>query len=496
MENSIHGQLSVRNSSLNFCGDHPSTLRELSLRQHGDASLIIPVECLAEIFICARDQSPQGTQSKTVIRLSRVCHLWRSITLNNSELWNVIDVHVPMWISQFLSHSKTLPLMITLFDIGLTSVEISTLIHPHLHRVTSLAFAPRLEEKVLVNLPSPEALWNSAAPSLQSLNLSHFDLPKDLFQHGRPRLLHLALDRCKLPWSSPILSRSLTYLSIHDPHSPLTIPRLFNILSGLPVLEELILVHVISTTTSRALDYRGTVLRPRLRPPFLERIHIVEQYPPILELILSGLSLSHVPFITTETGSTVVWSRLVHSTLASASDFHIESFSLIAHPDFSYIVLKSIASLRTITMSWNRGDCQVQIYNMYREIALHHLAVLELDYICPKGTQLWCEWRLIACSLPYLKQLVLGNGAAVDFFSLLPLSPLGFVFVDHWVFRMQEELYEDIKPRRSKTDVAQLSRVFNDNKRRTVEFEGSWWALQPELKSKLEAAKWEVVVKV
>ncbi|TFK60079.1 hypothetical protein BDN72DRAFT_864643 [Pluteus cervinus] len=491
MDNSSPGMLS-RNSALSYRGERPPTPAELPVRQRWNVSAKIPVECLTEIFICARDQSPQGTQSDTVIKLSRVCHVWRDITLNRPELWNVIDVRVPRWISECLARSKALPLMITLFRVGLASIEISTLLRSHLYRVTSLAFAPQLPQKVLVALPSPETLWSSAAPSLESLNLSHFDLPNDLFQHGRPTLLHLALERCKLPWSSPILSRSLEYLSIRDPHDPLTISRLFNILSGLPALEELILIDVISTTTSTAVGYQGTIPRRRVSCRFLDSIRITERSPELLGLIFSGLHLPNVPFIRTETGSAVGCSRLVHTILASAHTFRIESFCLIAHPDSCHIILKSVACLRTITISWDRPDCQLQISKLYEDISLHRLSTLELDYVCP-GSQLWSEWKVIAGSLPFLVRVVLGNGAAIDFFSSLPLRLSGFTRVVHWVFRMQEEMHGVKQPRRSQTDVGKLSAMFKSNKHRTVEFAGGWWALSPELKLTLEAAKWTVV---
>ncbi|TFK64377.1 hypothetical protein BDN72DRAFT_861425 [Pluteus cervinus] len=450
----------------------------------------ITTECLTEIFLCARDRSSLGSRSTTVLRLCQVCRTWNNIILDQPALWTVIDMPFPEWITNFLARSKELPLRIYLPEIGLRCLDIVPLLTPHIHRVIMLVLQPEFEDKILLHL----SLWSSAAPSLETLSLSHFDLPKEMFKRVKP--MQLALDRCRICWSSTIFSSSLTYLAIWDPHVPISTHRLMSILSTLPALNWLILVHVVCTSTSQIIAGQAPILVPRVNLPSLDNIEIIENDSWVLEAILAGLDLSNVSFIIIETGSaTDSFSRLLFTVLASADEFCIESLTIHADPESSWITLKS-KSHPYMGITWDCRNCHKLVCSMFKVIPLYAIVTLNLDYIFPNSTSVWLKWQFALSGLPFLDTVVLANGAAIDFFSVFPLGHAKLNSVGHWIFRMEPDLFMgNTAPVRSRIKVAKLAGVPSEKLYRTVEFEGAWWNLEEYEVGTLEHAGWRVIVK-
>ena len=121
-------------------------------------------------------------------------------------------------------------------------------------------------------------MLNTPAPHLELLELSWdgaesrelcITLPSDLFAHQAPKLRHVTLADCTVPWNSPLF-RDLTHLDIciptvkpAAPSDLLSIPtlkRLLDILEAMPSLQVLALENCLPrpepTASSRVVPLR------------------------------------------------------------------------------------------------------------------------------------------------------------------------------------------------------------------------------------------------
>jgi hypothetical protein len=99
-----------------------------------------------------------------------------------------------------------------------TSPDDEATLRRHLSRIQRLVLSgyPKYFVSAVRALTTP-------APHLESLELlldARYELcvtlPSDLFAHNAPKLRHVTLSGCALPWDSPLF-RGLTHLDIHIP---------------------------------------------------------------------------------------------------------------------------------------------------------------------------------------------------------------------------------------------------------------------------------------
>lgn len=202
------------------------------------------------------------------ITVTHVCHRWRQVALSDPNLWGTIvfDLGVE-WAEEMLARSKAALISYSrdlLFQPRVVSrrrsLDDEVTLRKHLSHVRRLVLSGNPKSLA----PAVRAL-TTPAPHLESLellrNAHHFresciTLPSDLFAHDAPKLRHLTLFGCAVPWDSPLF-RDLTHLDIRIPpvvpfprSAPaaqsdlLSIPtfdRLLSILEAMPSLQVLTL---------------------------------------------------------------------------------------------------------------------------------------------------------------------------------------------------------------------------------------------------------------
>ena len=271
-------------------------LRALQTRRNA-FSLIgrLPPEILSRIFsFRAINQPPptddiyyrdyyDGSVSSRVkfswITVTHVCRRWRQVALSDPNLWNTVVFDLGMeWAEEMIARSKATlisysrdliykPMVTTR-----TSPDDEASLRKHLSRIRRLVLSGYQESLV----PAVRALI-TPAPHLESLELLldlHNELcltlPSDLFAHNTPKLLHVTLSGCAVPWDWPLF-RGLTHLDIYIPpvvpptrtarSDPLSIPtveRLLSILEAMPSLQVLALRNCLPRPefTSRVVPLR------------------------------------------------------------------------------------------------------------------------------------------------------------------------------------------------------------------------------------------------
>ncbi|TFK62862.1 hypothetical protein BDN72DRAFT_862543 [Pluteus cervinus] len=453
--------------------------------------MLIPLDCLTEVFFCARDRSGLGHRSRVVIKLSWVCHSWRDVIRGNPNFWNVIDVSGLHWLGEFLTRSKKSPLSIFLEGewIKKVQVQITPLLIPHLGRIWALRMQPQLPGRTVIGLSNGPEIWQ--APALRTIYLSQFSLPFNAF-HSQG-LKHVSLHRCQFDWSSAIFSPSLTSLKIWDPPSSVNIPHLLQLLDGLPALKQLLMSEVVCSSTSRSAVGPWSVTRPRVKLPSLVSIELAERDPSILEAILSSLDLSRVVDTQIAVCSLNDLDRLIRTTLASVSSFYIREFQMTVLSMRSKLVLRSHSPSKSVTFTWECKDCERLIWRVYEFVPVHQAVTIGLDYIDEYYSTSWLDSQTVLAGLPFLEQLSLMNGAALDFFDTLPTLSGSFDSVRHWIFELRVgEFQVDQVPDRPSTDVLKLCKLYPVKADRSVGFKGTWWALEEEEIKRLASAGWNV----
>ncbi|KAI6108147.1 hypothetical protein F5141DRAFT_1120993 [Pisolithus sp. B1] len=208
------------------------------------------------IMICA-DQVPDW------VSVSHVCRTWRHVAVNCPALWTRFFLASCRWVDVLLARSKTSPLSIY---VDLSHVHSS---EPRMALAKALGHMDRIQHLWVCcsRADSAEYLYQltSAAPILRSFRLcltpigypdQQTSIDGDTFAGSAPSLRELSIERCRVDWSSPILS-GLTSLNLSriSTMSLLSMDIVIRTISRLPDLRQL-----------RPLDLRDVdkVLLPKL----------------------------------------------------------------------------------------------------------------------------------------------------------------------------------------------------------------------------------------
>lgn len=219
------------------------------------------------------------------IDVTHVCRRWRQVALSDPNLWSTVVFDLGAeWADEMLARSKA-ALISYSRDLSLSSnawrtrtraLDDIVTLGKHLSHIRRLALFgyPEALQPAMRALTSP-------APHLESLELwNRYELsvalPSNLFAHDAPKLRHVTLVGCAVPWGhSSLFSDSLTHLDIRvpsgvsfpsvlpaaQPADLLSIPtleRLLSILEAMPSLQVLTLGNCLprAGSTSRVVSLR------------------------------------------------------------------------------------------------------------------------------------------------------------------------------------------------------------------------------------------------
>ena len=213
------------------------------------------------------------------ITVTHVCRRWRQIALSDPNLWTTIVFDLcAEWTEEMLARSKA-ALIDYSRDLSFQpristrrSLGDEVALRKHLSHVRRLvlsgnpdSLAPAVRA-LAISAPHLELLeLLQSVPQLRELCIT---LPSDLFAHDAPKLRHVTLIGCAVPWDSPIF-HDLTHLDIRIPpvvpfprtaapaaqYDLLSIPtleRLLSILEAMPSLQVLSLGNCLPRPESTA----------------------------------------------------------------------------------------------------------------------------------------------------------------------------------------------------------------------------------------------------
>ena len=254
----------------------------------------LPPEIFAAIFssLCLPGiPSLGGKPSRNLTRLhmSHVCHQWREIALNQSQLWSHIDFNTVSLAgaTEILVRAKSVPLYME------TSVsrqydndrfgQFLNQVQAYLPQIRHLSIKGELEFLRTI-YGGLENTLVSPAPTLEYLSLSFQDenrkiaddplfipniqLLNTLLGGSTPRLSCLKLRDCNINHNSPLL-KSLTYLELITPYGPyyMTRPKLavwLDTLDNIPQLKMLTLRSAFPVAPQFPFGVERTVVLPYL----------------------------------------------------------------------------------------------------------------------------------------------------------------------------------------------------------------------------------------
>ena len=252
----------------------------------------LPPEILSHIFSFHAIENPPNPPGLGWITVTHVCHRWRQVALADPNLWSTVAFNLGTeWAEEMLARSKA-ALISYNRDLSSqpstfrrkTSLDDEVVLREHLSHVRQLnlfGYAASLAPAArALTTPAPhlESLKLSSAPRL-GLREPCLTLPSDLFAHDAPKLRHVTLFGCAVPWDdSPLFfcgPTGLTHLDIRfrlPPAFPFhsapagqpdlmlipTFERLLSILEAMPFLQELTLANCLppARSTSRVVPLR------------------------------------------------------------------------------------------------------------------------------------------------------------------------------------------------------------------------------------------------
>ena len=267
-------------------------LRALKLRRNAFQPISsLPPEIFAAIFstLCLPGiPSLGGKSSRNIARLhiSHVCHQWREIALNQSQLWSHFNFNTVSLAgaTEFLARANSAPLYMEarfsgqyddhLYRQFLKEVQVHL---PHIRHLSIGAdseFVRTTFRKLASTLVSPAPTLEYLSLSIRDENRGATDRPlfipniqvlDTLFGGSVPRLSCLKLRNCNISWNSPLF-KGLKYLEILTPfrmRRP-TLAVWLDALDEIPQLKSLTLHSASPVATHFPFDVERTVTLPSL----------------------------------------------------------------------------------------------------------------------------------------------------------------------------------------------------------------------------------------
>ncbi|KAK7042571.1 hypothetical protein R3P38DRAFT_2891264 [Favolaschia claudopus] len=223
--------------------------QQLRARRNSLASIDrLPTEILAPIieFCCPTIDAdkPEFRTANFILGLgvSHVCRRWRDIAMSSPKFWTCIVVSRPRWADELLRRSGTAPL-----SVGIDPSSVRTKnranrlsgLFEHMSRIQLLHLCLTDDGVIPTGLSFP-------APIMKAFYL-HYTGPsrpfvaEKLFNAESPKLQHLSLKHCSLPWESPLW---VNLVSLELIHSPIAL----ELLATMPRLRELFLENSFNET--------------------------------------------------------------------------------------------------------------------------------------------------------------------------------------------------------------------------------------------------------
>lgn len=254
----------------------------------------LPVEILVWIFRELRDMHvDSGSHGGTLV--THVCRTWRLDALNTAELWTEICSLDPDCVQAFLTRSTRMPLDICYPQAKHRDSRLGAvlpMIHPESSRFRRVESPhPSMAHMFLVH-PFP-----GGAPLLTHLNLDYryisetwtlnagavlADVIPKICDHGLPALRQLRLECWPLALLSSLRSLftpSLRLLAMTMPRTRHSASTWADILTGLPLLEELVLASAFPHPgPGDGLASRQEQL-PLIQLPHLSRLEVTDYNP-------------------------------------------------------------------------------------------------------------------------------------------------------------------------------------------------------------------------
>jgi hypothetical protein len=226
----------------------------------------LPPEILSKIFIDLRVAVINHNHvDLTWIYVSQVCSHWRAVALNCPRLWNRIVFSRPRWVSQMLSRSSMVPLIIlATTDINWNNRDTVSLALDDFSKVLQLHLTAETQtlRHILAQLHGPPSLLES----LQLKNVATFDdaHPLTFKSIVMPRLRRIKLVSCGFDWDTLNVS-CLTHLELGGLGSTIrpTMSQLLAVLRQSPCLQRLVLSRAIPPVQG-TVDVKHPVSLPDL----------------------------------------------------------------------------------------------------------------------------------------------------------------------------------------------------------------------------------------
>jgi len=233
----------------------------------------LPPETLVIIFtFLAHSVCDEKRSYLTWLRVTHVCHHWRETALNCSYLWNYINFNKlnSAGITEIVARAKMLPLHLEVEAFNWSKERFDAFekrLEAHISHTRQLTISGELR-----NLP--ERLV-SPAPILEFLSLTSFDsfnfapsglvIPDALFNSTAPNLTSLELYGYGISWKMPL--KGLRTLKIRKASKEVTLNDWLDALNEMPQLETLVLHNAspdVSHDDPLIPEPRRTVTLPSL----------------------------------------------------------------------------------------------------------------------------------------------------------------------------------------------------------------------------------------